>query len=745
MRKGHLGEFAVFFFVILLIASCSFQRTDLHELAKSGSEITVFADYLALPDGSGVYSFGRMGVFDTLETWFTIQNNGNITSTILSVRLSDGDVSQFEIDTSSTMFTLAPGESTGFSIRFLPTEGGDKFATVSIEVQGGDTYTFTVNGHGAVAKIIVMQDSTMIQNGGTGYNFGSHGIGLPFEATFIVQNQGDFDLRITGLLLSNSDAAQFDLESDTLNSIVRPGQTTTFRIKFKPTKLGNVTTKLVLICNDPENTEYVFPLYGDGQSSGAILPDIKVYLGPTFVPDKGVGYHFGTVQVDESSNPITFTITNEGGAGALDLSIHDIDFLEGGDIDDFSVDTSMTAEYVREGESTTFDVLFEPMSAGAKQATISISSDDPDMESYTFTVTGTGTAIPQPDIHVKVKDTGEDLVSGNGKYNFGNVYHIGDSSTEGFTIANNGSANLILSPPISFNPSLPEFSSTSPSLTTIKPGNSAYFEITFDPTTDIFYETQVEIYCNDPDENPYKFTVRGTGNTNPVADIAVRQGSIYIPHKSGSYNFGSVVKDTSKAVTFTIENKGSANLDVTSITSDDTQFVPSISTITVPGGTTGTFDITFTPPSTKNQKAKITLDNTDPDTNPFTFTVKGTGTKTEEPDIAWWADGRGEKNEYKDFEKTIEGETSPPVTFTIENKGQADLEISSIILTKGEKDFKIDLQETSFLIRPNESTTFDIIFTPDKNGKRKGTLEIRSNDPDTDKLKISLEGKGLDD
>jgi len=736
MKKGRFGQFVLLSIIILLIASCSFQRTDLHELAKSEPGITVFADYLALPDGSGVYGFGRMGVFDTGKTLFTIQNNGNITANISSPALSNGDISQFQLDDSSMSLSIAPGESTEFSIKFMPTESGDKEATVSIEVKGSSPYTFTVNGHGAASKIIVMQDSTKIANGSIGYNFGTHDIGAPVETTFFVQNEGDFDLRITGLLLSNSDAAQFDLEFDTLNSIVRPGQNTTFSVWYKPTKLGKVSTTLVLVCNDPDNTPYTFPLAGNGQSSGAILPDIQVYLGTAPVPDGSPGYDFGNVQVDEESSPVTFTITNEGGAGALDLSIYNIDVVDL-DVDDFSVDTSMTAESVKEGESTTFDVLFEPMSAGAKQATISISSNDPDTESYTFTVTGTGTKIPAPDILVKVKDTGEDLLAGSGIFDFGIIW-TGSTASESFTIKNTGNAELTIASPVTITGAA--FTNNFLPPATISPGQSLDFDIVFDPSSGaVPYSETVSISSNDPDENPYQFTVQGTGNSIATADIAVLQDSIYIPNKSGTFYFGSVVVSTPKTVTFTIKNQGSSGLNVNSITSDDSQFVFSGSTpITVAVGGTETFDITFTP-----QKTKITLDNTDPDTPQYKFTVKGTGTKTEEPDIALWAGGREITKDYKYFEDTLIGESSPPVTFTIENKGQADLVISSIILTKGEKDFKIDLQETSFSIPPNESTTFDIIFTPDKKDKRSGKLEIRSNDPDTDKLSINLEGKGL--
>jgi hypothetical protein len=750
MKKARFGQFAVFALIILLAASCSFQRTDLHGLATSEPGISVFADYLALPNGSGEYDYGIMGVLDTGETWFTIQNNGKISATISSVTLSSGDVSQFEIDTSSTTYTIEPGESTQFCIRFKPTEGGDKQATVSIKIQDGGVYTFTIHGHGAASKIVVIrEDSTVVQNGGTGYNFGSCSIGSYCQETFTVRNEGDFELRITGLLLQNSDAAQFVIESDSLNSIVPPQNTTTFSVKYKPTKMGLVSTTLVLISNDPENIQFTFFLAGTGQSSSAILPDIQVSLGPVSVPYQGLGYNFGSVQVDQSSIPVTFTIANVGGAGALDLSIYDIDIITG-DTADFSVDTATTATYVQEGGITTFAVLFEPQSIGPRQATVRITSDDPDEGYYEFTVTGTATGVATPDIHIIVKDTGENLLSEIGVFDFGNVW-IGDTAGTVFTVENTGTTDLTLTPPVSVTGSA--FTSTTPPAIIIKPGGSSDFDVQFSPSVAGSFSETVSISSNDPDdtatgnpyqENPYYFTVQGTGNDVATADIAVRQGSNYIQYKYGIYDFGSCVIGTSKPVTFTIENNGSAGLNVNKITSTDpSQFSVSPSSLTVPVVSTATLDITFTPQNTRNQKATITLDNDDPDTPQYTFTVTGTGTDTTEPDIQLFADGQQITKSYKGFEDTAIGKESPPVAFTIENRGTADLDISSIILTKGEKDFRVDLQGTSLHIPEGGSTIFHIIFTPVKKVKRTGILEINSNDPDTASLTISLQGIGM--
>jgi len=129
----------------------------------------------------------------------------------------------------------------------------------------------------------------------------------------------------------------------------------------------------------------------------------------------------------------------------------------------------------------------------------------------------------------------------------------------------------------------------------------------------------------------------------------------------------------------------------------------------------------------------ITITNTDPDESPYTITVKGTGSTKTQADIEVWEGSTQVIGSYY-FEPVPEKQSGTPVVFTIKNKGNARLDISSILLTKGIKDFSLDTRLTSFSVEPGSSTNFTINFTPQQKGKRKGTLEIHSNE---------LEGEGI--
>ena len=118
--------------------------------------------------------------------------------------------------------------------------------------------------------------------------------------------------------------------------------------------------------------------------------------------------------------------------------------------------------------------------------------------------------------------------------------------------------------------------------------------------------------------------------TASAPEINVKQNVTNLASGSGSHAAGSVVSGNSgSAITFTIENSGSANLTYSSITnSNTTDFTLDLSgtsTPIVPSGTT-TFTVTFNPTTAGAKSTTITINNNDADEGTYTFTVTGTGT-----------------------------------------------------------------------------------------------------------------------
>ncbi|MHC4462824.1 MAG: choice-of-anchor D domain-containing protein [Planctomycetota bacterium] len=118
-----------------------------------------------------------------------------------------------------------------------------------------------------------------------------------------------------------------------------------------------------------------------------------------------------------------------------------------------------------------------------------------------------------------------------------------------------------------------------------------------------------------------------------LAEINIKQNETDIPNETGIYNFGPVELGQSKSVTFTIENFGVNELELTGsgpvIISgvNAGEFVVSRQPSTpITGGGAATFEITFSPAGEGRRSARASIANNDADENPYTFSLAGSTT-----------------------------------------------------------------------------------------------------------------------
>jgi hypothetical protein len=277
----------------------------------------------------------------------------------------------------------------------------------------------------------------------------------------------------------------------------------------------------------------------------------------------------------------------------------------------------------------------------------------------------------------------------------------------------------------------------------IGPGGSETFTVTYDSTDIGQFESSISVYSNDPDDNPFTFSVRGEA---ALPDIGVVKAGTPIDNGSpNGHDFGPVLEyNTSQPVTFTIENSGTAALsietmsfvsgDLSDFSYDDGSTSPSV----LPGEST-TLDLFFSPTVTGSRSATFSIENDDPDGDPYTFTVWGYG-ETPIPVIDVFHETthlpNGSGVYY--FGHVQEGD-SETQTFTIENDGTAQLIISGILLTDGYTDqFNIDFSIPP--IAPGGSDTFAISFEPTVSGDKWATVTIVNNDPSNDPFTFRVEG-----
>ena len=125
--------------------------------------------------------------------------------------------------------------------------------------------------------------------------------------------------------------------------------------------------------------------------------------------------------------------------------------------------------------------------------------------------------------------------------------------------------------------------------------------------------------------------------TASAPEINVKQNVTSLVSGSGSHTASSIVSGNSgSAITFTIENLGSANLTYSSITSSNTtDFTLDLTSASSPVLASGntTFTVTFNPTTAGAKSTTITINNNDTNEGTYTFTVTGTGTVSSASDI----------------------------------------------------------------------------------------------------------------
>ncbi len=102
------------------------------------------------------------------------------------------------------------------------------------------------------------------------------------------------------------------------------------------------------------------------------------------------------------------------------------------------------------------------------------------------------------------------------------------------------------------------------------------------------------------------------------------------PSATDHTDFGNVGNSNSLVRTFTIQNPGTANLSISSITMSGTNAalftVGGLSPVSpIPPGNSATFTVTFAPGTTGLKTATVNIANSDCDEAPYDFSVQGTG------------------------------------------------------------------------------------------------------------------------
>jgi hypothetical protein len=610
-------------------------------------------------------------------------------------------------------------------------------------VPGGTTTTTTTTTTIAPAPNIVITDDQGAEliSGGSFSWPRSLLASTSGHVTLTIQNNGNLGLTLTGSpLVDLSGDSVITVKTQPGAAALDPDGSMTFVLEFSPLVAGSYSTILSISSNDPDLALFTCTVNAKG-----ISPEIHVTDDASVdIASSGTYTGFGTIQ-ELFSKKVTFRIHNFGDA-TLDLTGTPVVSISGDS--DFSIDTQATGPVLPGGDAT-FIIDFVPSSDATFSAVITIANSDLDESSYSFTITGTGSPTPVPDINLKQSTT--NIASGSGSYNFGNVLH-GTNSDAQFTIENTGTAVLNLSgtPKVALTGDS-EFSVTAQPGSTVAIGSSVTFTVRFAPATPGTYSANLSIANDDPDEAPYTITLNGTG---AQAEMNIKQGSTSIASGSGSFDFGNINYGTSgSAIVFTVENSGNGPLylsgtpKVTKSGTNASLFTidqSSLSGTISPAGSS-TFTIMFSPNTTGDKTATISIANSDLNENPYTFTITGTGAEPE-INVKQGSTSLPDWTGVYDFGVVQKGSSSSPVTFTIENSGNGTLNLTGTprVVKSGTDASLFSISQASLpgTIASSGSATFIIVFNPDTKGVKTATISIASNDSDENPYTFTVTGTG---
>ena len=721
---------------------------------------------------------------------FTIDNASGSADLTLNgsplVEISGTHAADFSVTTAPALSTLTTAQTTTFQITFDPIDNGLRSAFVSISNNDSDEnpYDFNIQGTGLAPEIDILGNGLSITSGDSiptladATDFGSLDIDTgSSDAVFTIQNTGVAALDLTGgtlVVISGDHASDFLVTVDPTTPIAISGSTT-FTVTFNPSASGLREASVSIASTDADENPYTFDIQGTGTTEPEIAVQgnlVDISSGDTS-PSTADLTDFGSLDVAATPVAHAFTIQNLG-SGDLSLTSLPLVQITGVNAGDFILSQQPTSATVSPSGSVTFQVAFDPTTTGLREATILIDNDDADEDPFSFSIQGLGTSTLDEEIEVLGNDlvieSGDIFPSAGDFTDMGTAEISGLPTTSTFVIRNIGFATLSLTGPPPYvdftGVNASEFSITViPSNTVAIDSATTSFEVTFTPLALGIRQATVSIQNDDADEDPYTFTIQGTGVYDPTSlsemnvtgnMIDIADGDI-TPNASDGTDFGSieVIGGFTSSQEFIIYNTGSDDLalgnspiiGISGTHAGDFTVTATPASLVAPNSTVA-FTVEFNPSASGLREATISIGNSDADENPYNFNIRGTGTVTPEMTVA----GNGVTIMNGDTTPSLADSTlfgdvdittgSQFITYTISNSGNSNLTVGAITFSGTHaSDFTVSTAPAAS-VSTSGSTTFVVKFDPASIGTRTATLSIANNDPDASPYIFDIQGTG---
>lgn len=544
--------------------------------------------------------------------------------------------------------------------------------------------TLTAQGDSGSAPVVVNLSATAVSSqpqmsvSPATIDFGSVSNGLKGTSNLVLSNLGTADLTISAIVITG---AQFTVAGISTPKTISAGQSAQAVVTFSPTAAGSVSGNISMTSNDPANPTVNVPLTGTGSS---------VATGQLSASPASLG--FGSVAVGSSANQ-NLLLTNTGNATVhlTGLTLTGTGFTASG----LTVPATLNP-----AQSVTLTGSYAPTTAGSATGLITITSDATNA-TVTIPLNGTGTQAG--------------FTISPASFNFGSIVD-GQTKSQSFTVTNSGTASLTIAQLSVTGSGYSVSGLVTPA--TVAAGGSTTFTVLFAPTTAGSLAGSVSLASNAPN-SPSAVALSGTGTA----------ASVTLTPNPASLSITGVNVGSSRSQNVTITNSGTTSVTLSQITVNATDFaVSGISTpVTLAAGGNTSISISFSPKASENVSGNITV--TSSQGASAVIPVTGSGVQA----------GLNITPSSASFGNVVVGSPSTQ-TMQLTNSGTATLTITQV--SASGNGFSTGTLSLPVSLSPNQSTAFNVQFSPASAGTDSGSVSIVSNAPSSP-ASIALSGTGI--
>jgi hypothetical protein len=505
-------------------------------------------------------AFGSVRLGQTQAKTASLTNSGDSSITIAQASANNA---AFTFNGLALPVTLIPGQTTSFNVVFAPKAAGQVSGSVSMQGQAslvanaaagqsGDpsiptTAAITVSGSGAgtSAGQLTLTPSSV--------SFGSVTVGSSQSQSVTLTNNGGTSAMVSA---ASASGTGFGVSGLALPLTLASGQSTSFKVTFAPKQSGAGSGSVTVSSNASDST-LTGALTGTGASAGALT------LNPASLS-------FGNVAIGIKQNQ-TGSLSNTGGT-SLTVSQATVTGAA------FTISGLNLPLTLAPGQTAGFTATFTPQGTGSSSGSIAFSGTAP---TETVTLAGSGLASGS-------------LAANPASVSFGSV-RIGSPQSQTITLKNGGTTPATLS---SVAASGSGFSLSGIGLpTTVQAGQTVSFSISFSPASAGNATGSITVLSNAA--NPtLSIPLSGAGVT--IGALAANQTSI---------SFSGVAVGSTQTKSEVISNSGGSPVTISNATLTGTGFASSGLSVpmTLNGGQSLTFSITFTPQSSATVTGGLAL------------------------------------------------------------------------------------------------------------------------------------------